>query len=424
MNHAMPRPRRLLIATHSHPAISKGGAEIAAWRHYEQMATHPEWRAWFIGCAREHAGRAGSAITQPFGAQEFLYSVSSFDWFKFANPDKSYPQELAEVLADVAPDILHFHHYVHFGVETFLHARRLLPNSRIVLTLHEFQAICNHYGQMVTREKKSLCYESSPRDCNKCFPEYSRSDFFLRRAFIQRFFALVDHFISPSRFLADRYIAWGVDPARMSVIENVTAPADEAPTPARAAAGVLHAAFFGQISFPKGIHVLLEAAAILEAEDCTTIQFDIHGDYASQPPEFQADFLERLAKAGRNVRYHGAYDNARVDALMRGADLALVPSIWWENSPVVIEECMRNRLPILCSNIGGMAEKVRPDIDGFHFPVGSGAALAATLRRLAATPESLAAIARSMRQPEAPATTVDRHLALYDRLLAEAPLPA
>src|ERR1700686_3264555 len=89
MNYIAPPRRKVLIAAHSHPALSKGGAEIAAWRQYEGMAAHPDWHAWFVGCARERAGRLGSAITQPFGDTEFLYSVSSFDWFKFSNPDKS-----------------------------------------------------------------------------------------------------------------------------------------------------------------------------------------------------------------------------------------------------------------------------------------------------------------------------------------------
>src|SRR6185436_9801746 len=119
------------------------------------------------------------------------------------------------------PHILHFHHYANFGVETFLIARRALPEAKIVLTLHEFQAICNHYGQMVTRPHRRLCYASSPRECHNCFPEFSEGDFFLRRAYIQRFFDLVDAFISPSRFLADRYIAWGVPAGKISVIENV-----------------------------------------------------------------------------------------------------------------------------------------------------------------------------------------------------------
>src|SRR5258708_22419628 len=149
--------RRLgvLIATHSHPGISKGGAELAAWRLFQGLREHPDWQAWFMGCGREASGaRLGSNITQPFGPDEFLYSSNQFDWFKFSNSDASYPRALTEMLQQTRPDILHFHHYVNYGVETFLIAKRALPDCKIVLTLHEFQAICNHYGQMVTKQSK------------------------------------------------------------------------------------------------------------------------------------------------------------------------------------------------------------------------------------------------------------------------------
>jgi glycosyltransferase involved in cell wall biosynthesis len=419
---------KLLIAAHSHPAITKGGAEIAAWRLYEGIAARPDWRAWFMGCAREAgAGRAGSVITQPFSDHEFVYSPSAFDWFKFANFDKQYPRELEALLADIAPDIVHFHHYVNYGVETFLHVKRALPQCRIVLTLHEFQAICNHYGQMVTKEKKSLCYEASLRECNKCYPEFSRTDFFLRKAYVSRFFDLVDQFISPSEFLAERYVKWGIPEAKMAVLENVTTPAQDIGFPGLDAdPDILRVGFFGQISYLKGIHVALDAARLLEEEGVSAIQFEIHGDYANQPPEFQTDFLERLQKAGRNVRYHGPYENHRVDSLMRSVDLVLVPSIWWENSPVVIQECLRNRRPIVCSDIGGMAEKVRNEKDGFHFGVGSPIELAALLRTLARDREKLARVVRGMRHPDPPELSVDRHLELYRRLLGHmaAPGPA
>ena len=410
---------RLLIAAHSHPAITKGGAEIAAWRLYESISARRGWHAWFMGCAREAgAGRAGGVITQPFSDNEFVYAPSAFDWFKFANLDKQYPRELETVLHEATPEIVHFHHYVNFGVETFLHIRRALPACRIVLTLHEFQAICNHYGQMVTKQKKSLCYEDSPRDCNRCFPEFSRSDFFLRKTYVSRFFDLVDQFISPSEFLADRYVKWGVPAAKMAVLENVTAPAapveDSLP---RSEDRILRVGFFGQISFLKGIHVALDAARILEDEEVSDIQLEIHGDYTGQPEEFQKDFLARLENAGRNVRFHGPYDNRRVDQLMRGFDVILVPSIWWENSPVVIQEALRNRRPIVCSNIGGMAEKVRNGTDGFHFAVGSAIELAALLRDLAEDREKLARVAREMRPAEPPEQAVDRHVELYERLL-------
>lgn len=416
MNDAtLPPPRRVLVAAHNHPALSKGGAEIAAWRLFEGLRDTQGWQAWFLGCGRNGDGRTGSPITQPFSEREFLYATGAFDWFKFANRDPRYPEALAEMLRDLRPDVLHFHHYVNFGVESFLIARRTLPDCRIVLTLHEYQAICNHYGQMVTRQAKVPCHAASPRDCQRCFPEFSRSDFHLRRAYIQRFLALVDHFVAPSRFLAERYIAWGLPAQRVSVIENATAPRERPPAPARRG-GLFHVAFFGQISYLKGIHVLLDAARLLEDAGETGIQIDIHGDHTGQPPEFQADFLERLGKAGRNVQFHGPYDNNRVDALMDRVDVVAVPSIWWENSPVVIQECLRNGKPVLCSDIGGMAEKVRDGLDGFHVPVGNAAALAQLISELAAEPARLAAVAETMRRPAGVAQTVAEHVRLYEGL--------
>ena len=406
---AAAEPARILIASHSHPALTKGGAEIAAWRNHEAMSATPGWQSWFMGCAREAATRAGSVITQPFGPRQYLYTSTRFDWFKFANPDPAFPREFKAVLADIQPAILHFHHYAVFGVETFLHIRAALPDAKIILTLHEFQAICNHYGQMVTSGRHDRCDAASLRDCHRCFPAISRADFFLRQIYQRRFLDLVDRFIAPSRFLAERYIAWGLDPARVSVIENITAPASLPAAPASPGPR-LRIGFFGQISGLKGIDVLFDAAALLHAAGNDAVQFDIHGDDSSQPEAFRATFAARLGSAGRNVRFHGAYDNRRVDRLMQGIDAVLVPSIWWENSPVVIQEARRNRRPVICSDIGGMAEKVRDGIDGLHFPVGDAAALADLLAGLAADRTALPAPTGDV--PDAAA----HHLALYRSL--------
>lgn len=409
--------RRVLVATHSHPAISKGGAELAALRLFEGLQDHTGCEAFFLGCGREPGGgRSGSSITQPFGPNDFLYAAGGYDWFKFANHDERFPKDFAELLERTRPDVLHFHHYANFGVEAFLVAKRTLPECRIVLTLHEFQAICNHYGQMVTKQNRALCYESSLRDCTKCFPEFSRSDFFLRREYTRRFFDLVDLFIAPSRFLADRYIAWGLPAAKMVVLENVVADSPTPPPAARRGGGIFQVGFFGQISFLKGIHVLLDAARILEDEEVDDIVVNIHGDHTNQPPEFQEDFLARLAKAGRNVRFHGAYDNHRVDGLMRGCDLVVLPSIWWENSPVVIQEARRNRVPIACSNIGGMAEKVVPGSDGWHFNVGSAPDLAMLLRSLAGDAAQMEAMRATIRPPAPSREGVAEHLGAYEAL--------
>lgn len=410
--------RRVLLLSHSHPKLTRGGAEMAAVALQAGLNAQPGWQAFLVGATMDPGGaRDGSPITQPFGDDDYLYTVGAFGWFNFANRDRNFPRAFAEMLEEVRPDVLHFHHYLSFGVDTFDLVRRKLPGAKIVLTLHEFQAICNHYGQMIKSDGHTLCREATPRDCNRCFSQFSRADFFLRQLYIQRFFDLVDQFIAPSQFLADRYIAWGVPAAKMRVLENVIASPAASATAVAREDKLFRVGFFGQVSRLKGINVLLDAAARL-AEEKSAVTFDIHGDDSNQPDEFRADFAKRRTTAAHNVRFHGAYDNSRVDALMRNVDVVVVPSIWWENSPIVIQEALRNGKPIICSDIGGMAEKVRPGLDGWHIPVGDAPALADLLSRLATDRKALAAMGKTLRTAATPADGVAAHLALYDGLFS------
>ena len=412
------RPIRLLIASHSHPAITRGGAEIAAFQLFRAFSDLPGWEAWFLGCQNNRSSeRLGAAMTQPFSEREFVYSTGGFEWFKFANRDPNFPKGFRALLEKLQPDIVHFHHFINFGVEAFHHVRKLLPDAKIVLTVHEYLSICHHYGQMVTKGRENLCYEASLAKCHQCFPDLSPADFFLRKLYIESFFETVDHFISPSKFLAGRLVAWGVPERRISVIENaIVSPTqtDAAKNPDNT--GPLRIGFFGQISRLKGINVLFDAAELLEAEEFGDVVFDIHGDYRGQPPEFQEEFLRRLDGAGRNIRFHGPYDVQRVDLLMRQVDVTIVPSIWWENSPVVIQEAFRNRRPVVCSDIGGMAEKVRDGEDGWHFPVGSPIGLVALLKRLCKDRDLVCHVSTTTQQPPDVRDVLDLHVHLFETL--------
>jgi hypothetical protein len=71
---------------------------------------------------------------------------------------------------------------------------------------------------------------------------------------------------------------------------------------------------------------------------------------------------------------------------MADVDWVVVPSIWYENAPLVIQEAFQHGKPVICSDIGGMAEAVTDGVDGLHFRAGSAGALSDTLLRAATTP--------------------------------------
>ena len=347
---------RVLIASHGHPAVTRGGAETAAYTLFQGLCERPGIDAFFLGAQRGRAEAcAGEPITQPFASdREYLYVGGAFDWFRLANHDPAFPRAFSALLAAVRPDILHLHHVLEFGVEAIAIARRVLPDVRIVLTLHEYLLICHHHGQMVKRPSRALCLRSGPGECHACFPERAPSDFTLRGLYLRRFLAEVDEFVSPSRFLAGRLVEWGLPAERLRVLPNLVAAGTAAPP--RVADGRLVVGYFGQISVLKGVGVLLDAAALLLAAGRRDIAFEVHGTMAGQPPELLDDLPARLAAPGANVRVVGPYLPEQVNGLMAGVDVVCVPSIWWENAPTVMAEAHRVGRPVVCSDLGGMRE--------------------------------------------------------------------
>ncbi|WP_149537137.1 glycosyltransferase [Siccirubricoccus phaeus] len=418
---APARKLRVLTMSHMDPRVSRGGAEIAAFQLYTKLQADPNVEAFFLAAAPGRIGeRLGVRLTQPFGPQEWVYVGHGFDHGIHANGDPEFPPEFLELLGKLQPDIVHLHHYTNFGVEALLHIRRAAPQAKIVLTLHEYLAICNHFGQMVKRPSFALCEKASPRDCHRCFPEKPEPDFFLRELFMKRFFRLVDRFISPSHFLARRYVDWGIAPEKMTVIENgmPERSAHAARQPYPPVEDGLVFGFFGQISALKGINVLIEAAGLLDKAGIDRVRIDVNGDYSGQPEPFRLDFEKRLAKASENFNYRGPYENSRVDELMQQCHAVLVPSVWWENSPLVIQEALLNRRPVICSDIGGMAEKVRDGLDGYHFQARSAWSLANLLKTLAAEPHRLLAIQKTIATPPSMSETAAAVRRVYDEVLA------
>jgi len=418
---------RVLIVSHMHPRVSRGGGEIAAYQMYETLRETSGVKAFFLAASGGKLfAPLGAPIFQPFTEDEFVASSDGYDYFNHSNPNPSFPKHFADLLLRIRPDVIHFHHYVNFGVEVFAHVRRLLPQVRIVVTLHEYLLICNHFGQMVKRPNFALCEAASARDCARCFPEKTENDFFMRELFLRRFLEDVDQFISPSHFLANRYIAWGLPADRMEVIENGMQPLPQPARPMPPVESGLVIGFFGQISRLKGVPVLARAAQqiAMDARFDQPLRIEIHGDASNQPAEIKAELEAPEGSQRSIITMCGPYQHSNVHRLMQACHVVIVPSVWWENSPLVIQEAFLNRRPVICSDIGGMAEKVRNGLDGFHFRAGSSMELADLLMRLARNPERVLALQETLAVPPTLVETTGMTMAVYRKLLAALRPPA
>ena len=186
-------------------------------------------------------------------------------------------------------------------------------------------------------------------------------------------------------------------PNRFSVIENGLNLAEPAP-PRQLPPGGRRARFgyFGQLTAFKGADVLLDAVARVPdsvwGEDAALMIFG--GNLEFQPEPFREKIAALVARAGPRVRMCGAYQNAEMPSLINSVDWMIMPSIWWENSPIVIQEAFFHGRPLICSNIGGMAEKITDGVNGLHFRVGSPEDLADRMAQAMSTPDLVGPPAR------------------------------
>jgi glycosyltransferase involved in cell wall biosynthesis len=242
----------------------------------------------------------------------------------------------------------------------------------------------------MVRRSGELCKGASPRRCHECFPDISPGDFFPRERFIKSHMQHVDMFLAPSQFLLERYVDWGIPREKIRFEEYGRLPQQPHPAiPQPADEPRNRIAFFGQLNHYKGVDVLLNAMTLLDARGVDA-HLSVHGaNLDLQSPEFQAKFMELLdatTRSANNVTLEGSYDHEDLPRLMAEVDWVVVPSRWWENSPLVIQEAFIHGKPVICSDIGGMAEKVSDGVNGLHFRVGNATSLAATLERAILTP--------------------------------------
>jgi glycosyltransferase involved in cell wall biosynthesis/SAM-dependent methyltransferase len=223
---------------------------------------------------------------------------------------------------------------------------------------------------------------------------FAPNDIVTRPDVLRRAMGVYREAIAPTQFLKNAYERNGF-PAPMRVshfgIEIDRAPKPPRPDPTRVRLG-----FIGQIAPHKGVHLLLEALRRCARDN---LSLAIWGSL-DQAPQYVTQ-LRRQAHT-LPVTFRGAIPRVELADALRSVDYLVIPSTWYENSPLILLQALATHTPPIISNVPGMTEFVEHGRNGFHFDRGDVHSLVRILRRVADDPElvnRLAAAAAYDRSP-------------------------
>ncbi len=355
-----------------------------------------------------------------------------------------------ELLARFKPDIVHFQHLVYLSTTCVREAvRRQVP---VVMTLHDYWLICQR-GRFL-KPDLSVCPGQTDAGCAQCFSHLldtkmsalyrclkpildkqswlrdqgrrwygqytvSRSasraaqqQVQARMAHIRELCESISLFLAPSRFLREQFVAFGVPEEKILFHECGLQTESIRPAQKARVQKPLIFGYIGVVDPVKGVHLLVEAFQSL-----SQAELRIYGGeavYAPYPDEKR--FRSQLANSP-HIHCMGRYEQHELSRILREVDVVVVPSIWYENAPLVIREAFLAQTPVITADFGGMREWVTDGVSGLLFQPRNIDDLRQKIARFIAEPDLVARL--SQRFPVVRSITEDARLLVqhYQHLL-------
>ena len=283
------------------------------------------------------------------------------------------PDEVARGVQELGASVVHVHNqHPLLGHRALVAARE--AGARTVLHLHNYRVFC---AIAIAFRDGDDCFRCRGRrtlpglalNCRASLPE--SAVYTTALALHQpRLFDAVDAFVTPSRYAADRLTRLGLPADRLHVVANYL-PDDEIDDESRADQGD-YALIAGRLSVEKGIRYAIDAARE------SGVPLKIAGD-GPLADELRADARKGSVPDLAPVEFLGRVEPARVRELLRGAAMAIVPSVSGDVMPFAALEAMAAGVPVVASDAGSLPEVVGADR---CVPKKDPAALAARMREL------------------------------------------
>lgn len=370
---------KILQVIHGFPPYYMAGSEVYTYNLSNELS-------------KKHEVFVFTRIENPFMKpfETFEEEIKSLKIFRVNNLTPEYALErkylnedidriFENYLIKIKPDIVHIQHLSHLSTNIINIIKKY--NIPIVFTIHDFWMYCIR-GQLLTRDYK-ICKGPDFKECVSCLWYLNTNDknFYEYNLHMKSIIDKIDVFLSPSNTLRDFYIKNGVNKNKVILSKYGF---DKARIKYRRKLFLKNKyitfGFVGRIIPAKGIHVLIEAFNKIQNKKGSVLK--IFGNLGNA-----GIYLRKLAK--ENIYFMGGFNNEDIDKILDEIDILVVPSIWYENSPLVIQEAFLKGIPVITSNIGGMAELVKDGENGYLFEVGNAESLKSIMEKLINNPNLL-----------------------------------
>lgn len=282
--------------------------------------------------------------------------------------NKEAKRKIRKLIKDFRPDVAHLHNvYHHLSPSVISELKR--QGVPMVMTLHDYKPVCPNYnlfvrGEVWEKSKKNKYYRCFWDKCIK--DSYAKSAVCTLEAYVHKIMGVyrrVDIFISPSRFLINKFREFGFKEDIRHLPNPLPDTAEkEAEKPSKKGR---YALYFGRLSQEKGVDDLIKAFKDL---DDKSIELKIVG----KGPQ-QQELKELIDGYGLNdkIELPGPKYGQELKETIAGAEFIVFPFKWYENYPYVVLEAQKAGKLVICSDIGGTREMIKDGYNGFLYEAGN-----------------------------------------------------
>jgi glycosyltransferase involved in cell wall biosynthesis len=443
---------KILTVVHGYPPAQSAGTEVYA-------------RALSVALSRNHevcvfyrcADYARSELDVRKRIENGIAIISLNNTFRlyrsfedtYCNPE--IDRAFSQILDETRPDVVHVQHLLYLSAGIIEQIKqRGIP---VVYTLNDYWLMCPQ-GQLF-KENCRVCDGDLQADCRSCIfyqlgirkhvsaiYSFCRSrlpervflgikDAYLmaakktflsqektnpllanRRAYMKNVCSLIDLFVAPSRHIAAVFVKYGIPQQKILYMPygfNIAKVSSATKSNSEA----LRFGFIGNFMPSKGLQVLIESFKGISPDKANLKIYGMAYSYKS----VLGGYVRRIKSMARqgNIEFMGPFDNSRIWDVFENIDVLVVPSLWQENSPLVIQEAFLAKTPVIASRIGGIPELITDGVNGFLFEAGNGVDLRRMITNIIEDPGLL----QQARQGIQKVKSIDQNAAEFETLYAQ-----